>query len=269
MVASHINHPVSRSADRRSTVRSAAWHPGFTLVELLVVIGIIALLISILLPALNRARESAKSVVCMSNLRQIGLGMTMYINDNKGMYMPYLLPGAMGAWYHYLVNNQGEWPYNTTSYVQTYRIFDCPADQHIPFSLDPPSAGATWEEYVRYRGYISYGISLGLSNNYGKAGYPFEVAKVTELAHPAETIVAADAFDPVYGNGQFYIHPYFLKSAYVGQLAPRHQNASCNVLWADGHVTNHVSPDKNAPGSLYNQNALTDYSMGNSYWDRK
>jgi len=63
------------------------------LVELLVVIGIIALLISILLPALSKAREAAARVVCSSNMRQIGMGIAMYLTESKGTYPPVWYPG--------------------------------------------------------------------------------------------------------------------------------------------------------------------------------
>ena len=73
--------------------------PAFTLVELLVVIGIIAVLIAILLPALNSARRQASMVQCQSNMKQVAMALMMYIDANKGKHPPAAVPGTAVSGY--------------------------------------------------------------------------------------------------------------------------------------------------------------------------
>ena len=129
--------PFSSSAPRRRR--------GFTLVELLVVVGIIALLMSILLPALNKARENARQVKCANNMRQIWMACLMYANENKdklpipprveNFSSSILAPGIaimmdpngnIGGIYDY---NQGTlWPYISKSIQARQDVFNCPTD---------------------------------------------------------------------------------------------------------------------------------------------
>jgi len=120
---------------------------GFTLVELLVVIGIIALLVSILLPALNKARQAGNAVACASNMRQIGIAFTMYAQDvsaSKGNLpapwapAPEVWPAAF--WYAklqpYLSNKKVS--FTTSNYSLSFDgIYRCPGKAN--FSLDGPT----------------------------------------------------------------------------------------------------------------------------------
>src|SRR5438094_5562648 len=70
---------------------------GFTLIELLVVIAIIAILAALLLPALNAAKAKAQRAQCASNLRQLGIALLLYLDDNRGLYPTYT-PGSNFPW---------------------------------------------------------------------------------------------------------------------------------------------------------------------------
>src|SRR5688572_12861903 len=95
IIAQHIRPQCLRASAwgvrRQEDSMSKSARTAFTLVELLVVIGIIGVLVALLLPSLNKARDSARTVKCASNLRQLGYAASMYTNENKG-YLLYPRP---------------------------------------------------------------------------------------------------------------------------------------------------------------------------------
>jgi prepilin-type N-terminal cleavage/methylation domain-containing protein/prepilin-type processing-associated H-X9-DG protein len=106
----------------------------FTLVELLVVIGIISLLISILLPALNKARQQANLVECQSNLRQIGQMLSIYLAEHNGWYT-YGIGQIKGGYYDY---GDGIWDTPYWTWTDTLTLMTNPATQDSPSERDFP-----------------------------------------------------------------------------------------------------------------------------------
>jgi prepilin-type N-terminal cleavage/methylation domain-containing protein len=111
--------------------RNARDRGGFTLVELLVVIGIITILISLLLPALARVRKQAQQVTCQSNLRQVGVHLLVYVNQSRGWLFPVGPPDASGrpTTLGAQLPRDQRWPvYVFTPAVWNPAILKCPAD---------------------------------------------------------------------------------------------------------------------------------------------
>jgi prepilin-type processing-associated H-X9-DG protein/prepilin-type N-terminal cleavage/methylation domain-containing protein len=198
---------------------------GFTLVELMVVLGIIALLIGFLMPALISARRSAARAQCASNLRQWANAFNIYAVENNG----FLPRRGQGVGPTGLINRPADW-FNALPPVMKMKSYmDMIAANAIPQPGDSslwicPSAGTFPGAY-----YWSYGMNMGLSiweNTPQNNGNP---DKVSGVGDPAVMVLMTDApgnycsvFPSMYPNGY--------------NPVPRH-NKSVNVSFLDGHVS--------------------------------
>ncbi len=223
---------------------------GFTIIELLVVIAIIAILASILMPALRKARESSKATACKSNLKQIHMGVSLYTNDHND----WLPLGNLYYWIKPVAENLNiepdiNWSNSRYAFWNTENIFVCP-------STDCPGTGEVWNPGVTYDSSwpwsSSYGATMnkvyesqGTSGKWGgwQAYYNNDKGgnyyKKQQQVSDASVILIEKAYYKA--NWGMAIPEFYNRSSYVPYLNHQYgpswrHNLTSNFLFIDGHV---------------------------------
>ncbi len=223
---------------------------GFTLVELLVVISIIAILAALLLPALSRAKAKAQAIVCLNNLKQLTLAWEMYAHDNNDRLVPNNPPtvaDARGqrlptwAWGDMRYGNtdgtnidyvMGQREGSIGPYVKTHQIFKCPTDKSLTRLVDGKS-------YPRVR---SYSINGPMGTQFpfiitGEAKYFLSRGDFVKVPYP-ELLVFIDVHEDYLDTCQFIIGWDISANIWRNLAAGRHGGRGV-LSFHDGHAEIH------------------------------
>jgi prepilin-type N-terminal cleavage/methylation domain-containing protein/prepilin-type processing-associated H-X9-DG protein len=221
-------------------VREKRWD--FTLIELLVVIAIIAILASMLLPALNKVRDRAKGIQCVSNLKQAGTGMLLYATDFAD-YAP-LSYGDSGSANKYMPGWAGllGTPVDSANnkdvalgYIRNWKVFHCPATTNIP-APDKYNSANTYGVWGDGWNKPASRFVINLPDNRQFVALPLRlVDKISS------TMYAIDNTDPNRSGGADVNTGHWASTAYSTAL--RHNNTA-NAVFFDGHAGANTSSNR-------------------------